>query len=170
MSLNNIELPAATVANFYKHHLVEDLELVGIETSLPAPASSLPYLGNNQQKIAVLVSYPQEAYLPDDQLHFLTSILQACRLNLGDVAIVNQGKQAVSFQLLRDMLNCRQLLVFGVEAAAIGLPAAAMFSEFIQDDCTILYSPAIEQLNSPAPDSKALKTKLWGSLKKIFNV
>jgi hypothetical protein len=175
MGLNNIQLPASLVADFYKRHLVEPIAGVVMSAAKSGSAdaatkTSLPYLGKNQQNIVVLVSYPKEAYLPDEQLNFLTSILQACRLNLGDVAIVNQAKQAVTFELLRDTLDCQRLLVFGVEAPAIGLPATALFSEYLQDNCTILCSPAIEELNSQAAESKALKTRLWGCLKKIFNV
>jgi hypothetical protein len=173
MSLNNIALPVSMVADLYKHHLVDPIEIVAVPVAIThqaLPSTSLPYLGKNQQKIGVLVSYTQEAYLPDEQLNFLTSILQACRLNLGDVAIVNQGKQAISFDMLREALDCRRLLIFGLEAPTIGLPSKGLFSEYTQDGCTILCSPAIEYLNSPTPESKALKTQLWSSLKKIFNV
>src|SRR5947209_5064906 len=98
MSLNDIQLPAALIQELYEHSLVE---------MQPAPAKSIrpakqtekawAFLGKNQKGICLLVDYANDVYLPDADLQFLTNILQACKLNLGDVAILNFHKHKASF-------------------------------------------------------------------------
>ncbi len=37
-----------------------------------------------------MVNYDNAVHLPDEELNFLTNMLAACKLSLGDVAIVNK--------------------------------------------------------------------------------
>ena len=50
-----------------------------------APQEQPPYkiLGNHNRKITILVNAPGSPFLPDNQLSFLTKILEACRMNVG---------------------------------------------------------------------------------------
>lgn len=173
MGLNELTLPASLIADLYKQHLTEPLAAKAQKTETPAaviPPKGLPFLGKNQKNIGVLVNYPNDVYLPDLQLNFLTSILQACRLNLGDVAIVNHHKTAVGFQELQQQLDCRQLLVFGLTPAALGVEENPPFSAFTVNGCQLVFSPAAEQLNNNDAESKLLKSRLWACLKQLFSV
>ena len=175
--LNHIHLPASLVAGIYKNHLVETERLSQTERPTekkkpavtPAPGV-YQYLGKNQKGICLLVDYANDVHLPDSQLDFLTSILQACKLNLGDVAIVNCGRQQVSFPTLTDQLACSHLLIFGVIPGAIGLGDIPLFSVQKEGSCRLLYSPAAENLNNPGAESKLLKSKLWLCLKEMFAI
>lgn len=175
MNLNDMELPASLLTGLYKTHLVEEATPVKKETAPVAKLSKsategIQYLGKNQKGVCILVNYPKDVYLPDEQLNFLTAILQACKLNLGDVAIVNHSRHKVSFEELRRQLGCRQLLLFGVAPAATGLPEMELFTLNEADGCGLLASPAAEQLNSNTAESKQLKSRLWLCLKQLFNV
>ena len=177
MGLNDIALPASLIADFYKYHLLEDAVVVPPVAASPGsdknnkPAKkSIQYLGNNQKGICLVVAYPKDVYLPDEQLQFLTNILQACRLNMGDVAIVNQDKQQISFAVLKKELNCQYLLIFGTPPVVAGLPELPLFTAQNVDDCFVVCAPVAEQLNGSSPESKMLKTKLWICLKQLFNV
>ena len=173
MGLNELTLPPSLMADFYKYHLMEPVAAVAESKILPADTGSIKgihYLGKNQKNICLLVNYPNDVYLPDDQLNFLTNILKACRLKMGDVAIVNHHKAPISFEALQQELSCSYLLVFGVAPAAIGLKENPLFSKHIVNSCYIVLSPAAEQLNNNNPESKLLKSQLWISLKQLFNV
>ncbi len=173
MGLNELSLPASLMADFYKYHLMEPVAERTGKSTQPNTAGTkkgIQYLGKNQKNICLLLSYPNDVYLPDDQLNFLTNILQACRLNLGDVAIVNHHRAPVGFKELQQQLDCRYLLVFGVAPAAIGLEESPLFNARTVNNCNIVFSPAAEQLNNNEAESKLLKSRLWMCLKQLFNV
>ena len=48
------------------------------------------YLGNNQKNILIVVNYDNAVHLPDEELNFLTNMLTACKLNLGDVPVLDR--------------------------------------------------------------------------------
>ena len=173
MGLNELSLPASLMVDFYKYHLLETTAIAPVVAAVPQSTvtkKGIQYLGKNQKGICLLVNYPKDVYLPDDQLHFLTNILQACRLNLGDVAIVNHYREKISFEELCKQLECHYLLAFGVAATTIGLEEIPLFTAQPVNECYIVLSPAAEELNNNSPESKLLKTRLWLCLKQLFNV
>ena len=109
--------------------------------------------------------------MPDNQLTFLTKILEACRMTLADVAIVNNAATPVTITALRQQLQPRTVLLFGVEPTAIRMPINfPTFKQLSYDDCTYLSSPALDLLVPNTEDSKLLKSKLWVCLKTLFEV
>jgi hypothetical protein len=147
-----------------------------VETPAPAlrPANNeqptLPYLGKNQKKIAILVSSPKEAYLPENELTFLTNVLQACQFNLGDVAIVNHARTPLTPAALREQLKSEYILVFGAPVNDPALSQQPSFVPLAQNGYSIVLVPSLTQLNSTGPEAKPLKQKLWICLKQLFNV
>ncbi|MBS1563778.1 MAG: hypothetical protein JST39_05285, partial [Bacteroidetes bacterium] len=133
-------------------------------------AGGAQYLGKNLQRISILVKSPKEAYLPENELSFLTAILQACRLNLGDVAIVNHARQPMSVQDLREQLESRFILVFGVPLSEPELAKQPSFVPLALDGCSVVLAPPLSQLNNASAEAKQLKSKLWICLKQLFNV
>jgi hypothetical protein len=139
--------------------------------SAPAPEAPYKFLGKNGRKITILVQSPGIPFLPDNQLTFLTKILEACRMNIGDVAIVNTATAPVNIATLKQQLQPTAILLFGLEPTAIKLPIN--FPEFkIQpyDNCSYLSAPPLTRLVEPSEESKLLKSKLWVCLKTLFNV
>ncbi len=128
-------------------------------------------LGKNLQRVAIIVQSPGEPFLEEEQLQFLTKMLGACKLNLGDVAIVNDAAQHVEMDRLKDQLQPSKVLLFGLEPASTGLPLSfPLFKEQEYAGCTYLSAPSLASLNQPTEEGKQLKSKLWASLKKLFNV
>jgi hypothetical protein len=139
----------------------------------PDPTEPAPYkfLGNNRRKVAIIVHSPGTAFLPDNQLSFLTKILEACRMNIGDIAIVNAATVPVMITGLRQQLDPTAVLLFGLEPVAIKLPINfPVFRLQPYDACTYLSAPALSQLVQNSEESKLLKSKLWVCLKTLFNV
>jgi hypothetical protein len=133
--------------------------------------ASYKFLGNNRRNVAIIVHSPGTPFLPDNQLSFLTKILEACRMNIGDIAIVNAATTSVVITELRQQLNPNAVLLFGLEPVAIKLPINfPVFRLQPYDACTYLSAPALSQLVQNSEESKLLKSKLWVCLKTLFNV
>jgi hypothetical protein len=140
-------------------------------SSPPSPDGSYKFLGNNRRQITVLVQSPGVAFLPDDQLSFLTRMLEACKMNVGDVAIVNLANAAVTITALKQQLQPKVILLFGMEPVAIKLPMNfPWFKIQTYDECIYLCAPSLEELVLPGDESKLLKSKLWMCLKTLFGI
>jgi hypothetical protein len=169
MSLDDIELPAMAISELYKKDVLVGAPGVVIrEPDIPDPYR---YLGNNKRKITILVDSPGTPFLPDEQLTFLTKMLEACKLNIGDVAIVNQAGMPVKVSTLKARLSPSILLFFGPGPADIELPLHfPMFKIQAYDHCTYLSAPPLEEIGRSTEEGKLLKSKLWVCLKALFQL
>lgn len=132
---------------------------------------SYKFLGNNGKKVTLLVASPGVAYLPDDQLAFLAKMLEACKMNMGDVALVNHATTPVTIANIKNQLLPAILVSFGVPPAAIGLPTNfPLFEIHAYEGCNYLQTPSLEELVRPTEEGKLLKSKLWICLKTLFNI
>jgi hypothetical protein len=181
MSSGKIQLPDFVVADWYKQHLVlaepsfpaetPTKTEPAHETEKPAPGGELTYLGTNGKHICIVVHDTGSVHLNDDALQFLSAILAACRLNLGDVAIVNAAKHPLDFTALRKALAPQQVLLFSITARQLGLPFAIPDYQLqSHDQCRFLQAPALERMMGESREAKLEKTKLWVSLKTMFNI
>ena len=137
----------------------------------PTGPAAYKFLGNNRKQVAIVVHSPGTPFLPDNQLQFLTKILEACRMNIGDIAIVNAASAPVVITALRQQLSPTVVLLFGLEPVAIKLPINfPVFRLQPYDACTYLSAPALSLLVQNSEESKLLKSKLWICLKTLFNV
>jgi len=188
MSLNNIELSDLIVSEWYGPSVLIPSgrptapvtpATVTAQPVTPPPAPPAPveepaaykFLGNHRRKVTILVDSPGAAFLPDDQLNFLTKILEACRMNIGDVAIINHHTSPVAITALRQQLQPSSILLFGIQPTAIRLPINfPVFKLQPYDQCTYLAAPPLQELVGNTADSKLLKSKLWVCLKTLFDV
>ena len=175
MPLNDIQLSPHLVAELYKNSLIEEGDRNKAIISEEPKSSNkiagdeelqLKYLGEFRKNILLVVNYPNAVYLPDEQLNFLTTILDACKLSLADIAIMNHTL-ASGYKEVFDQLKCGIVILFGITPAEFSLPIH--FPEFqVQpfNHCTFLYAPELEKLET----DKLLKSKFWVCLRKIFGV
>jgi hypothetical protein len=142
------------------------------EPPVPATnAGSAAYkiLGNNKQQIAVVVNAPNDVFVPEAELQFLTKMLGACKLNMADVAIVNHATAEVAIDRLKQQLQPRFVLLLGVEPATIQLPISfPAFKEQAYAGTTYLFTPALGLLNQETDSAKVQKRQLWDCLKRMF--
>lgn len=136
--------------------------------SIQHSAETLQYLGKNLKNITLLVHYPEHAYMPEEHLNFLTNILKACQLNMGDIAIVNNATRQTDLHTLTAVLQPKQLLLFG-SFRNIMSDVTPFIIKDIQG-IKILTAPELGDLDSGTAESKQLKGKLWNCLKQLFNV
>jgi hypothetical protein len=187
MDLNNIILPASVVACLYNTSIIEANEAAEVKIipavsekeNIPEPApgnnpkkqddkTKWKSLGNNQKNILVIVQYDDAVHLPDNDLHFLTGILGACKLSIADVSIVNiNNHPGASYKELMAAFKSRIVFLFAVEPSAFGLPMSFphyQIQAFAGN--SFLFSPPLKDLEN----DKVQKSKLWVCLKRLFNL
>src|SRR5882672_1952835 len=171
MSLNKMQLPVSVIAGLFKHALVLSDKKNSETEELTGETQAFNFLGNNLKNITLIVNSPRPFFLEDQYLVFFTKMLDACRLGLKDVAIINHNINPVTVTELNDALNPKTVLLFGLEPTAIKLPfnsPAFKIQEF--DNCTYLYIPSLEELSKDTEEGKVLKSKLWVCLRKLFEI
>ena len=168
MSLNQIQITNQLIADLYKTSLVEMADKPAPLVSSVSEQAQWKFLGENKKNILIIVNYQNAVYLPDKDLSFLTKLLMACSLNLGDVAVINiHNYPGLNFNDPVSNFQCKNVFLFGVGPETIGMPV--LFPHFqIQNfkNCAYLFTPALQELES----DKLLKSKFWVCLKKIFNL
>ena len=172
MSFQNMILPDILIGDLYRNiFVIPPGESKDIEELRQPPPEGVKFLGNNLRKIVIVVDHPAEVFLPEKHLEFLSKILAACKLNIGDVAIVNEGFNFVDIATLRKELKPQYVILFGIDPTELKLPLN--FPHFkIQkyDEVAYLTVPPLDALNSDTEEGKLLKTKLWVCLKTMFEV
>lgn len=179
MDINHIKLPATVIADLYQFSLIEADEtavspqseqIISEKKMKPATYkdNDLKWLGENRKSVLIVARYNNAVHLPDDEFNFLTGILGACNLNIGDVALINLNNHpGVTFTELSTHFKSKIIFLFDVEPTMLGLPIS--FPQFqIQtfENSSFLFSPSLKELES----DKLLKSKLWVCLRRIFNL
>lgn len=172
-----IQLPDFILADWYKDALVilNDVQPSNkIVEPLAEPLQIKPekiFLGDNKKGVVIVVKETEAVYLNDESLQFLSNILGACKLNLGDVAIVNHHSQTLQYSILKELLQPNYLLLFDVDAKDINLPfTLPNYQLFPYDKCNFLTVPSLQKMLGNTQEAKLEKSKLWLSLKKMFNI
>ena len=175
MSLKDFQLPLSILPGLYKNTLIESgTNQAPVKTSLKKESKKeeqVKYLGGNDKKIAIVVNEEGQTYLKDDDLLWLQKMLQACKLTLGDVAIVNVQPAKYSAAYIKDHLHSKKMILLGTTPELLEMPLN--FPQFKPQEhagCLYLYAPAPAELNNQSEEGKLLKTKLWVSLQKIFEM
>lgn len=168
-----IELPSFVIADIF----AESLLLIEDGAAKPAIKKIIIdtendeknfYLGNNEKNISIIVHDDVNIFLNDDCLQLLTKMLGACKLNMADVAIINIAKTNIDYTQLKEKLNPKVVLFFGVDADKISLPfSIPNYQVQHYASCKFLFAPALQSLLQNADEEKK---KLWISLKKTFEI
>ncbi|MBS1974774.1 MAG: hypothetical protein JST13_10510, partial [Bacteroidetes bacterium] len=129
------------------------------------------FLGGNKKNILILVKSSDAVFVDDDQLSFLTKLLEACKLNVGDVAILNNEKEELVINKLKEQLRPKRIILFGNSPGSLKLPIEfPMFKLQQYDGSTYLYAPSLKELDVDTTEGKILKSKLWVCLKNLFEL
>lgn len=172
MSLQNIKLPDILIAELYKDVFIMNTEIpnaIKVAVISEPEENAIKFLGNNSRNIAIVVQENSDTFLPEKHLEFLSKILAACKLNIGDVAIVNVGSRFVDINVIKQELKPAHIILFGMDPTELKLPFN--FPHFkIQSyaDSTYLSVPSLDTLNTATEEGKLLKTKLWVCLRTLL--
>jgi len=171
MSFKKLQLPDFLIAELYKDVLVDLNEAETNNSKQKKQPSQKWFLGENKKNVVIAVKDEESVYLRDEWLQFLSTILGACKLNLGDVAIINYAKTNYSYSELTEQLAPEFLLLLDISAKEIQLPFTVPNYQIQQyNNCKFLLSPSLKIIQGNTQEAKLEKSKLWLSLKKMFNI
>jgi len=140
-------------------------------TNLPTNQPPFKHLGGNQKNITFIVHYPNDVFLPQPHLDWLGKLLEACQLNLGDIAILNIAKTPATIAHIKKELRSSTVILLGTEPLSIQLPINfPHFNLQSHDGMTFLCTPPVADLNQNTQEARLAKTKLWVSLQKLFKL
>lgn len=166
MPLNTIQFSVSELAAMFKDHLVGSPP--GIAQKPEIHNSGWKFLGENKKQILIVTEYSSVAHIPDDMLSFLVRMLTACRLCLGDIAIVNisQKNNNQAGDLL-EYFKPAIVILFGPGPENLDLPLNfPQFQVQAFNNTSYLSCPALEQLQNDNDQKKIL----WACLQKLFSL
>jgi hypothetical protein len=173
MSLNEIHLQGKMLADLYGNVLVSDNSGSARQSQVAATheePAGIRYLGKNKRNYCFIVSYPQDPFLPDDKMDVLIKIMQACRLSMDDIALLNIAGSNRNIEEIRAQLEPSKMVLLGVNPSDIRLPIQfPAYKPQSYAGCTYLYSDSLDAMdNSDA--GKKIKGNLWTALKEMFGL
>lgn len=166
MSLDKLSLPDTVLQTLYSKSLYDlssDTQKEAIAT-----VASISFLGDNTKKIVLVVSSDEAIYLPDDELNFLLGVLNACKLSMADVALINITRNTgLSYTTITEQFKAEKIFLFGLQPKSLELPLEFPHYQ-IQQFNNQVYLSSVALANLQA--DKAEKLRLWNCLKKIFSI
>lgn len=165
MSFDNFQLAENIISELYKDSvfILEDSQ--SIQPSLETDAYK--HLGGFEKSILILVTDHQNTWLSDADMNLLTAILNACRLNMNDIAIANVDRlNLYPVDTYVNLMHPSKLLIFGTINTDLFQAHVQPFSIFQHHQMKWLKSPALSLLSQQPESKKAL----WISLKTMFEI
>ena len=187
MSTQKTILPDFVIASLYSNNLVVGTDVVSTvkinekpvapkapkveQQQVTADLNKQWYLGNNGKQITIIVKELDAAYINDQHLQFLSNILTACKLNLGDIALVNLANTPILFTEIEQKNQPKFLILFDVSPTELLISSALQAYEVVvYNNCQLLLAPALSVMDGDSIAAKTEKGKLWMSLKKMFQL
>lgn len=164
MSLDNIQLSPFLVQELYKESLlISDNQL--LKPKLPKN-DQLSYLGKNEKNILLIVHEKNALYLPDEDLHLLIGILNACGLTLSDTALLNFNQHPeINYQSLLAKFQPEFILLFGIEPKDLDFPLQFPHYQVQKYNNQVYFSaPSLNELGTDMEQKKLF----WNGLQKFF--
>lgn len=167
MSIDNIQLPISLYQSLFKKSLV-DLQTKFNRNGIHKKEAGIDFLGGNEKNIVFVVKNGQHKFLNDSELKFLSGLIEACSITMGDIAIINfASHKDVTYKNLLSLLAPQRILCFGISSADIGLPFKIPYFQIQHfEETQYIFCPGLEQLQEDVDSKK----QLWISLQKIFKI
>lgn len=185
-------LPASVMVSLYKDTLVlpdsekkveiiqnkEEKAVTASENTTPTElpkikksSGPLKHLGDHHKKILVIVNDPNSVYLNETDFILLTSILNACKLTIADIALVNIGNQETSLHQILETLPSILIMCFDIDSAhlKIKLPNT-LYKVNELGEARIFFSKALASMQGTGAEAKQEKGTLWILLKQLFGL
>ncbi len=157
---DNLTLSQTALENLYG----SSLYLVEEQVSRPRPKDrTVP----EKKLMAVITSQPLSAETDPATFNFLSGIVQACRIPVAEVLILNAQQDEINFKYIQDHQPSPIVLMFDITPGDMGLPVYFPHFQLQQySGVTYLSAPDLATLQT----DKLLKSKLWLCLKTHFSI
>jgi hypothetical protein len=124
-------------------------------------------LGENAQGVVILVRLPPEQFRKLPRNVFLNKLLQAIKLVMADVVLVNvEGPYPVALQNLRKEIAATHILAFGKNLLDVAVRNTQIYEpvQFPAVGLAYLAGAEVEMVEYDV----SLKKRLWGGLQRMF--
>ncbi len=163
MDLEKLQLSSFSVRNLYRNSMIR---LNSSQKSPDIEKNNIRSLGGNEKNILVIIKNPDNKFLDDVQLAFLTKMITACRLSLSDIAIININSLSENeIKAVPTILKAEKVIMFGVNSMEMKLP-------FLIPDFQIQNYNEVQYLSAPdlqtIENNQVVKKQLWASFQKMF--
>lgn len=163
MSFDQLQLDPYFLSKIYTQPIIPGKSTPVVTEKKPLP--KVKFLGENQKNIALFIQNENGAYLNDELFNLLTNILNACKLGMQDVALVNIAQApGASLPSWQQALTVKQAVFFGITPADIGLEPLPAYQIHTAGGIQLLFSDPLENIAT----DKLLKGRLWNGLKQLF--
>ena len=184
MGLDDIILSPFLMKELYENDLVEndaikkpiltsekakDSKIATEKTAVKKDATgSIKYLGKNEKNILLLILRETHAFLDDDALSFLMSILNACGLSMQDVALVNVHNDATAvYENLNTQFEPSKIIFFDTAPHLLNFPVKIpMYKIQNYNNQQYLCAASLSTLMQ----NKEEKKQLWNCLKTMLGL
>lgn len=164
MSLAALPLDPYLLAKMYTQPLIPEVKQDS--ANLNGKKLKLRFLGENQKNICLLIQNKENAFLNEELFNFLVNILNACKLSMADVALINAAHYPdTPIAVLAAMAQARQVIVFGsgLTENELGMP---VYTQVPVGPVQWLIADPLEVIAS----DKQRKAQLWNGLKQVFGI
>lgn len=166
MSLDNFQIPTTLLPELYKDSLI----VLDDKQSIPEKLKEkkVHFLGDNLKNILIVVNDIENLHLNDDDLRFLTGILNACKLTFSEIAIFNTASNLdYNYQKTVDHFKPKIILVLGIINQKFILPDYTHKYHTIENqNIQLVFGSSLSEISKDVNEKKAL----WNCLKQIFGI
>ncbi|WP_436490106.1 hypothetical protein [Chitinophaga sp. ARDCPP14] len=165
MSLEQTELDPYFLAKIFTQPIIPGKSMPAEAVEKVTP--KVKYLGENQKNIALFIQNENEAYLNEELFNLLTNILNACKLGMQDVSLINViHYPSLTFPDWQAAVKIERSVVFGIAPEQLGLNDIPPYQLVTVNGTTLLFSDELSLIGS----DKVLKARLWAGLKQLLGI
>jgi hypothetical protein len=166
MSLDNFQISVGLTTELYKNSLVA-LDTPQVKSN-SLKLQSLNFLGKNQKQILILVNDKEAVHLNGSDTALLTGILNACKLNFNDIALLNLAQHnGIDLSSIQDNFNPKVMITFGINLTSIEIEQHYEYYVINKlKSMTFLNAASLTQIGKNVEEKK----QLWNCLKSIFSI
>ena len=161
MDLNKIILNDGQKELLFRNHLYQ-LDGATIEDTSPLPALK----GNMNNGILWIIYDENNPYLNNPDTELLHKILQACKLSSEEIGLVNCFGSELSPEIIATQLKARMLILSGLPESATQMLSTPFYEVCEWNNIKMIRTDSLETIGK----DQSLKTRLWNSLRRLFNL
>lgn len=162
MDLNFIHLSKEQINDLYANQLVQTGEVNKVQIQ---NESKDAIKGGNAKHFMWLVNDEKHFIQSDEDFHFLTEILNACRLNMNDIIIININKSKGTLDELIIKYEPQFMILSGIPSNWHKFDSPEYLVQK-KNTYSFLLTDSLELIRS----AKAKKSQLWLALKQMLSL
>lgn len=162
MDLNFIHLSKEQINDLYANQLVQTGEVNKVQIQ---NESKDAIKGGNAKHLMWLVNDEKHFIQSDEDFHFLTEILNACRLNMNDIIIININKSKGTLDELIIKYEPQFMILSGIPSNWHKFDSPEYLVQK-KNTYSFLLTDSLELIRS----AKSKKSQLWLALKQMLSL